>query len=306
MNIHNHKKTRAILFILTFFIGLAAKADLPGPAYQYDRYSENGKFYFKSIPFYNYDQTDFGKTLVYDNTTKKQLYKIDNYLPTESFISNTGRTLVTTTYWMWGHSNFKDQKLIEIFINGKSTAKYYINDLVTNKSKLQPTVSHTLWYSKIFAINDTLFIVTLENKVVSIELTTGKITKKAKYNNSKREYFDKFPEPKTIYYTDIEYPDGYIFPDLISGEKFHESLISSLGKTEVKEYKDCKYYIMVYGTIDKSGDCEIFMLRTSVNNKEDKDWEKQVSDWITKQKYKTDLIPQNCDKWVFQEYFYLK
>jgi hypothetical protein len=286
---------------------LTVKADLPGPAYQYYRYSEDGKFYFKSIPFYNYDQTNFGKTIVYDSKTKKEIYKIDNYLPTEAFISNTGKTLVTTTYWMWGHSDFEKQSIIEIIINSKSSIKYFIDDLVTDKSKLQKTSSHTLWYKKMTVSKDTLYILTLEEKVVRIELVSGKIIDKQKKSDIENwDSIVKFPEPKTKYYHDIKYPEGYIFPELVNGISFRKSLIEGLGKTEVKEYSDCKYYIMVYGTIDKKGNCEIFMLRTSVNKKEDETWDKQVSEWVTKQKYKTNLIPENCDKWVFREYFYLK
>src|SRR5690606_41938429 len=98
---HNNRMTRTIIFILTICCSLTAKADLPGPAYQYDRYSENGKFYFKSIPFYNYDLTNFGKTIIYDSKDNKELYTLDNYLPTESFSSNNGKSLVTTTYRMF-------------------------------------------------------------------------------------------------------------------------------------------------------------------------------------------------------------
>lgn len=298
---------RILIFIFTLFYSLTVKADLPGVAYQYDRYSADGKYYFKSIPFYNYDQTNFGKTIVYDSKTEKEIYRIDNYLPMEAFISNTGKTLITTTYWMWGHSDFEKQNLVEIFIDGKSSMKYLIDDFISDKSKLQKTSSHTLWYNKMFIRNDTLCIITLEDKVVCIELTTGKIIDKIKRIDCKNcNDFDKISEPKTIYYQDIKYPEGYVFPNLVIGKPFRKSLIAGLGKTEVKEYTDCKYYIMVYGTIDKAGNCEIFMLRTSVNEIEDKEWEKQVGNWVTKQKYKTNLIPKNCDKWVFQEYFYLK
>jgi hypothetical protein len=304
---HNQSMTQTLIFILTLFYSLTVKADLPGPAFQYDKYSEDGKYYFKSIPYYDYDQTNFGKTIVYDSKTKKELYKIDNYLPTEAFISNTGKTLVTTAHWMWGHSDFEKQNLVEIFINGKSSMRYFINDFVADRSKLQQTSSHTLWYSKMFVRNDTLCIITLEEKVIRIELTKGKIIDKIKKKECKNcNDLDKIPKPKTIYYQDIKYPDGYVFPDLVIGKPFRESLIAGLSKTEVKDYAECKYYIMVYGTIDKTGNCEIFMLSTSVNEIENKDWEKQVSDWVTKQKYKINLIPKNCDKWVFQEYFYLK
>jgi hypothetical protein len=95
---------------------------------------------------------------------------------------------------------------------------------------------------------------------------------------------------------------------LITGRKFRTELIKDLNKTEVKDYDSCKFYIMIYGAIDRNGNCDIFVLSASVNKSEEDDpqWKKQVADWVTKQKYKTNLIPVNCDKWVFQEYFYLK
>jgi len=286
---------------------LTVIADLPGPAYQYVRYSENGKYFFKSIPFYNYDLTDFGKTVIYNAKTKKKLYTIENYLPTEAFISNTGKTLITTTYWMWDHSEFEKQTLVKIYIKNRDTIQYYIDDLISDKSKLQQTVSHTLWYQKMFVISDTLNILTIDNNVVRIEMITGKIVETIQEKDcSNCTKLDKLEDPKTKYYRKIKYPEGYVFPDLKSGQSFRESLIKGLHKTEVEEYSECKYYIMVYGAIDKSGSCEIFMLRANVDEKENDKWRKQVSDWVTEQKYKTNLIPKNCDKWVFQEYFYLK
>lgn len=299
--------TRILILILTFYFSLTAKADLPGPAYQYYRYSENGTFYFKSIPFYNYDLTNFGKTVVYSSKDNKELYSIDHYLPTEAFISNNGKSLVTTTYWMWGHTNFEDQILINIFLNGQDSIHYRIDDLVSDKSILQNTSSHTLWYDKMFVVNDTLHVFTLEEKVVRISLVTGGIIDKLNKTDCLIcKNIDELIEPKTIYYTDINYPKGYIFPDLIDGKGFRESLILGLNKTEVKQYTDCKYYIMIYGTIDRTGNCEVFFLRANVDEIENEEWKKEVSTWVISQKYKTDLIPENCDKWVFQEYFYLK
>lgn len=121
-----HTLSVTILLLATF----AAMADLPGPAYQYDLYSQNNKFYYKSIPYYNYEQTSFGKTEVYDVKTKKKLYQIDNYLPVKAFLSNSGKSLITTRYWMWGHDNFEDQALIEFYINGKRSKKYFVKDFL--------------------------------------------------------------------------------------------------------------------------------------------------------------------------------
>jgi hypothetical protein len=48
------------------------------------------------------------------------------------------------------------------------------------------------------------------------------------------------------------------------------------------------------------------MIDADVDKKPHGEFKRTVSNWITKQKYKTNLIPKNCDKWVFEDYFYLK
>ena len=298
---------KAITLILLILLCEIAKADMPGPAYQYKRYSENGKFYFKSIPYYNYDQTSFGKTIVYNSTTKKSIFRINNYLPETSFISNTGKSLATITYWMWGHSDFEKQELIKIYREGKKPIQFFFNDLFDNKSKSKKTVSHTLWYDEVLVNSDVLYVITFENKVICISLTSGKIIRRTTRNGCKLcSETKKLKVPKSTTYTNIKYPEKYIFPDLISGRKFHSSLIKFLGKNEVEEYDDCKYYISVSGTIDRVGNCKIFMIEVELDKKPNEKLQRKVVNWIIKQKYQTNLIPKNCDKWVFEEYFYLK
>jgi hypothetical protein len=299
----------SVTIIILFFLTLAAKADQPGPAYQYDLYSENQKYFFKSVPFYNYSETDFGKTTVYDNKTKKPLYKIDNYLPSPSFLNNNGKSLITTKYWLWGHDNFDDQVLLQFYINGKKAKKYYLKDLINDNSVLQPTSSHSLWFDEMFIHLDTFYVLTLENKTISFNANTGALIGKTNSNLIlKRFNKDKLPQLKKIYLENIKYPDTYQFPNLTDNRGFHNSLIKGLKKTEVKDYDSCKFYISIGCVIDRQGKCEIFYLNASINH-EDKDneiWKSQVQKWVLRQKYKTNLIPKNCDKWVFEEFFYLK
>jgi hypothetical protein len=299
-----------IKFFSTFIILIStltlSKADLPGPAYQYDKFSENGNFYFKSIPFYNYDLTTLGKTLIIDSKSKKKLFKIDNYLPTKSFISNDGKTLVSTIYWMWGDSDFEKWDLVNIYFKNGDFISYKITDLVQNLNRLPKTTSHTLWYKNMFVQNDTLNILTEEEIVVRISLDNGKIV--SKITPSKFDFVQKertMVEPKTKFYTKIKYPETYYFPDLSDGSKFYETLPKALNKIRIEDYYNSSHYILVYGIIDRKGNCEIFLLNAKKDEKIDKEWKKQVKKWVTKQKYKTDQIPENCDKWVFQAYFYL-
>lgn len=302
-----HYMRYSVSFLLLFFLILAAKADQPGPAFQYDLYSENHRYFLKSVPFYNYSETDLGKTTVYDFKTKKVLYKIDNYLPSPSFLNNNGMSLITAKYWLWGHDDFDDQVLIQFYINGKKVKKYFLNDLVTDNSSLQQTSSHSLWFDKMFIQKDTFYILTLEGKVITINANTGELIGKAS-SLSKRFNKDKLPELKIIYAKNIKYPEKYQFPNLIDNKPFHFSLIKSLNKIEVKDYDSCKFYISIGCIIDRQGKCEIFYLNASINHEEqdNAEWKKKVQDWVLRQKYKVNLIPKNCDKWVFEEFFYLK
>lgn len=134
-----------------------------------------------------------------------------------------------------------------------------------------------------FINNDTLFVLTLDGKVVLIDAN------KAEVIGSKEKSFvinrfdpKKLPRLKTILYDQIKYPDIYQFPDFVDGSKFKQALTKGLNKKEVQDYDKSRYYIMVYGAIDREGNCEIFMLNTTVDRKENKVWEKKVADWVTR------------------------
>jgi len=295
---------KQILIIgLLVFSCFVVKADMWRPAYQYDQYSENGNYYFKSIPFFNRNSTDFGKTYVYKTNSNKKIYEIENYLPSKSYIGNNGKSLFTVNYWMVTEAILETQTLIKIYLNNGKTREYFLNDLIQDKSKLKESTSHTIWYKKVFSEKNKLNIITLDGNIIKINLNNGKIKSIKKCNDCSSIQIEE--QPKSIVYTDIKYPEGDIFPDLVNGRTFREAFINDLNKKEVEKYSDCKYYVLIYGAIDKSGNCEIFSLRSFLNNVENEEWKSQVENWVISQKYKTDLIPVNCDKWVFEEYFYL-
>lgn len=295
--------------VLSFLILLttAVKADLPGRAFQYDLYAQNENYYFKSVPFHRFDQTTFGKTIVFNAKTNEKIYQIDNYLPRPSFLSNNGKSAVTLSYWLAGHDNFADQELIQFYVNGKKGKRYFIKDIITGKKQLDYTVSHTIWYDKVFISNDTLFILMLDDKVILVDVNRAKIigTKNRSFM-TKRFDLENLPLSKSIVYYEIKYPEPYQFPDLADNSTFREALISYFKKTEVKDYDSCRYYTRVSGVIDRNGNCEIYLHGRQADQEENNEWNRQVATWVTKQKYKTDLIPINCDKWVFMEYFYLR
>jgi hypothetical protein len=293
-----------LIIILLVFKSLIANGDMHGTGYQYKQYSENGNYYFKSIPFSNSDWTTLGKTTVYDSKTKRQLYNVDNYLSYGSFLSNSGDALIATNNWLWQFSSLDEQKMIEIFFREKKSVKYYIKDLIINREKLQRTSSHYIWYEDAFVKNDTLNILTLENILIRIELIEGKIVARIKKENC-NQCLNSVTRPKKKYYRNIKYPKTDGFPKLTTRKSFRETLILYLNKIEAKSDSSAKYYIVIYGLIDKFGNCEVQTIQASKDTKEDSDLKKRISDWVANQRYKTNLIPKNCDKWLFQDYFYL-
>lgn len=297
---------KLLLILISSFVSSPLRADSPGTATEYKRFSENGSFFFKSIPFHDYEYTDLGKTIVYSKILDKEIYTINKYLPLTSFITNDGGSLVTIKEWSFV-GNIDDDVLVEIFVRGKKNIQYYKRDFLTKNSKLTHSSSHTSWYMKVYVSKDILYILTLDKRLVKIDLCSGKIIYKGKKNYKKCiSHSLTISEPLTIQNNSIVYPQNYVFPNLENGIPFRQSLLDFLDLDVVEEYDSCKYYILIYAIIDTLGNCEIFKLKTSVDRIENKQWENEVKAWVVNQRYKTYLIPENCDKWVFKEYFYLK
>jgi hypothetical protein len=290
-----------LLILLILLNSFSAFADEEIPQYQYVQHSENEKFYFRTIPSCYHGSETSGMTSVYDSENDKKLYTIKNYMPFQSFLSNTGMSLVKTLYWMWDDPDFEKQPLVEIFINGKSSVKYFVNDLIEDKSRLQTSVSHLSWQFKISVINDILNLLTVDNKVVRIDLATGKIIGRISNTNP-----ELFPKKKKSGNKNILKFSNIDLVTLSSGKPFRKALIELLGKTETGGHFDCRYFINLTGIIDRSGNCKIDSIEATVDGKENEALKKKVSTWIIKQKYSTDSIPEDCDKRPFNEYFFLK
>lgn len=295
--------------IIAFFlinITFVAKADQPGTAYQYDQYSQNEAVYFRTIPFYWLDLTDFGKTTVYETKTNKLLYKVDNYMPIGAYISNNGKTIISTIDWI-GQRELEKEDVITVFINGKKVKRYSIGSFMDEKLTLSYTTSHAFWYKNIFMHNDTLFIHTLDEQAILIDGNSGNILKieDEEFLLAKVDVKNN-PRSKRIIYDSIKYPERYSSPYLKSGETLSQSLLKFLGKKNAENYDSAIYYLSVAVTIDRAGNGTIFYLHAT-DKKENNvpDMEKRVQAWIRRQKFRTDSIPLNADKWVFENNLYL-
>jgi hypothetical protein len=296
--------TSFLLLAASSFFGTPSRADLPGNAYQFDRYSENGKVYFKSIPFDNFEYTDKGEATVYDAEKKKVLYRVGTYIPVKSFIGNSGKTIVTVVDWMSRKFDLDEQSIVRVYVEGKESHSFYLKDLFTCRWSLEKSISRVYWLDTLFVRDDVLNVVTLQGRIVRVSLETGKIIGTAR--KGKCEECKGTPEPKLVMYHNDDYPPRYGFPELKNGTSFHEALVSVLGKKETGDYSGCKYFIRLQGEINDRGTCRIVSLDARTDGKDDVTMQRKVAAWVTKQRYKTDLIPRNSEKRVFNDFFYLK
>lgn len=285
---------------------------MPGIAKQYDQYSQNENFFYKSIPFYWLDLTDFGKTIVYDAKTKKQLYRLENYIPTGSFISNDGKTIFSLIHWI-GQSEPEKENVLDVFINGKKVKTYYIGSFMPERLTITYTTSHAFWYKHIFMNNDTLFIHTLDEQVIILDGKSGQLLNVFDEEFITQRFdMEQLPAAKRIEY-DIKYPERSDTLYLRRGISFPEALALYLNRTMVDDYEKATTSTLVGIIIDKSGNADIYFSDTGekergtyTEKKENKLLDDKIRNWIRKQKFKANLPPANAEKWVFEQYIYFK
>ncbi|MCH5599549.1 hypothetical protein [Niabella ginsengisoli] len=230
----SHFRSSLFFFIVANLYCFDVKADLPGTAYQYDQYSQKGNVYFRSIPFYWLDLTDFGKTIVYDTKTNNALYKVEKYMPVGSFISNNGKTIISIIDWI-GQSEPEKEDVLNVFLDGRKIKTYTIGSFMKEKLTITYTTSHSYWYKNIFMNDDTLFIQTLDEQVILLDGNSGSILKISDEELITQRFdMEKLPLAKRIVYDSIKYPDRNTIPNLKNGNSFTKSLLRHLKKRKRK------------------------------------------------------------------------
>lgn len=296
---------KVLALIIPILFCSQAKADLPGIAHQYDQYSQNEKVYFKSVPFYWLDLTDFGKTAVFDSQTDQLLYKIENYMPVGSFISNNGKTIISVIDWI-GQDEPEKEDVLNFFINGKKVKTFTIGSFMKEKLTLTYTTSHAYWYKRIFMSNDTLFIQTLDEQAILLDGNSGHVLKIADEELITQKFdLENLPSARRVIHENIKYPMRDSFPDLVKGNSFKKSLLNFLNRLETQSYDSATNTLNISVTIDRAGNAEIFYLSSSAKSRNKNLVNEKIKAWVIKQKFQPYLIPLNADKWVFEMYLYL-
>jgi hypothetical protein len=290
--------------------------------------SQNNKFFLKTIPFDNIEQTSTGKTTVYNSDSTK-VYEVNRHFELsenrkEVFLSNDGKTIVYVIdrEFKWdGVLN----KSIEIFNNGISVKQFQLTDLINCDSDKEDcylfykeSIDTVAWENgkrKItfkenasdfekqltekatFLDNDTLYIFTKTAKLITIDLYTLSLNSlplsevnpiKFKEISSIQSQAEKF-KPSSL----------YRLPNLLSGLTLEIALAESLEMAVFPEDKKSsnklkRYSVNVQIIVNKDGNAILDKIENYNGLPEDK-----IERFISSQKFETNSIPVETEKWRF-------
>ncbi|WP_144391801.1 hypothetical protein [Pleionea sediminis] len=128
------------------------KADSPARPFPLAFTSENSSdVVFTMVPRrydreYEVEKEAFGVAYkVQEDGTLKELYRTKGWYSSSVFVSRNGRYLVRMGPWSVGMEPAKEDLAIAFYEEGKLLEQYSTADLVKDKSKVVPTVSHYFW-----------------------------------------------------------------------------------------------------------------------------------------------------------------
>lgn len=290
--------------------------------------SQNDKFFLKTIPFDNIEQTSTGKTTVF-NSDSKIIYEVDRHFELsenskEVFLSNDGSTIVYVLDREFNWDGVQN-KSIEIFKNGKSVKQFQLTDLIdcdydkedcylfykevidtvawkNGKREITFKVNSTDFEKQLtekatFLDCDKLYIFTKTAKLITIDLNTTNLSflplsevnpNSFREINSVQIQSEKF-KPSSL----------YRLPNLSNGITLEKGLAESLGMAVFPEDKKSsnkfkRYSINVQILVDKDGNAVLDKIENYKGLPEDK-----IEKYITSQKFEVQSIPVETEKWRF-------
>lgn len=322
-----HYKILTIIIWLTT-IGQVVAQTTFSVCYIHTVKSQNDKFFLKTIPFDNIEQTSTGKTTVY-NADSTKVYEVNRHFELsenrkEVFLSNDGKTIVYVIDREFKWDGILN-KSIEIFNNGISVKQFQLTDLINCDSDkedcylfFKESIDTVAWENgkrKItfkenasdfekqltekatFLDNDTLYIFTKTAKLLTIDLNTLSLNSlplsevnpnNFKEINSIQSQAEKF-KPSSL----------YRLPNLLSGLRLENGLAESLEMAVFPEDKKSsnkfkRYSINVQIIVDKDGNAVLDKIENYNGLPEDK-----IEKFIASQKFETNSIPAETEKWRF-------
>jgi hypothetical protein len=318
------------------------------PVYPYIQKTENGKVKSHSVPYGVYDGPNGpGQTFVYANG--KRLYTIEKYFDTPFFTTNNGQFLIEFDFQLnyqqpmiLFDDNGKeiiepilyDGKAVTIYKDGKLFQTINVNTLKIDTSKMKVNESGN-WFAwhymvsdttmndlkikmqqhPVFIENDKLYLLTADNQLIEIKITTGEITDRKNAYETLKQKSNWTPTTVKRKYQKVKYPSKFLLPLLQNGETMNQGLATFLNKRiTLEDSATIQLYIHTL-LINKEGKCERVYVSQSkrmdqkkdfINDKEDDQLKIEIENWIKQQTYQTKTFPRDFQKFKYTDFVYLK
>ncbi|NOT50800.1 MAG: hypothetical protein HOP10_05950 [Chitinophagaceae bacterium] len=322
----------ALLLLAT----VEARADLPPKNYPYTLRSANNEFYLRSIP-YSLGGT-LGKSYVHNSKTGQLLYSIDRFFPDIIFLSDDGQCITSVSHW-GAHNIAVDDSIhgyaIDFYRQTENIRTYEITDLVKNKSRLIYSVSHVQWRYNLFkesyidkeskfsvyptdslrtrmdrhstyASNDTLYVTTVEKKVLVFYIPTGKMVKSrhaSKFFEAKGNY--SFPISRKEKLPDFkELPRD--LPPLAKGEgDLSYALAYLLNYKRASEGNHSNAIITIKLVLDReTSTVEILDVDVNERDNDSNAIKQKILDWLKDKRFQTGELAPWVEKWYYYKEYY--
>jgi len=334
--------TKKILILcLAFFYCNASFGTQPLQSTLYDAYSQNGEYYFKSIPHTPHGLNSTGETIVYRTAGNKELYRIDAYCPS-GFITNDGQHIYSTFSDVFISYPLDSQKVMLHYFKDEKITDYYLHSFGEEWLSIEHFSNDIyFWNDGLFIDQDTIHILTKDYSVIRIDARTGKLVDHENENyliskyDLKRISFDSivkfsynetyqsfsyennsFPNGKIVSYKTIDsVTQRYIlrgpgdenkFKDPFGKKEFKNQLAKFL-KMEIAEYdykKDESFLIVeCYIFLDTLGRVTDCSIEAKKGDIINDKISKEIEDWLKAQKFDRTYIPNIISKWQFWNIF---
>lgn len=303
-----------LLAIVTIF---HSHANQPRRSSMFIQYSQNGAFYFRSIP-YSIHPYWLGKIDVYQTGSDRLLYSIEDCMNEETLLNNDGNILIIKSKIFKRNSGTPADTLP---INTQNVLWFYDKDQLIDSfplNTLSPSIDTGVtghigtWLRRTFLQSDTLYIITYKDNTIRIPLKDRSKIDRQSNELIMNRFKAKIAGPVRKY-EEIVFPCKFYrcVPDLENGMSLDSAFVPFIKKVLKQAGFTPKHYNVSYSVLAaRDGHCHL----TDFELNDPKTYKRQLIlpelkqkavRWIAKQKVKTDLIPEPCEKWLFESYLEL-
>jgi len=325
---NKHLQIFFLLLINLSFLKLLGQTTHQPICYIHNIFSQNENYYLKTIPFDNIEQTQIGKTIVF-NSNNDFIYEIPRHFEKsenekEIFLSNDGKTIVYIIDREFIHKEIEN-KSIEIYKNGKLAISYSLKELIDCNSdnedcylSYKDAIEDIKWENgkrniifrsnatefekqiskkSIYIENNTIYIFTKSKQIILLDLETLKVDKLP----LKEIALDNFQPIKIISQSEkLKSVVLFELPNLADGNSLKKALAKHLDMAVFPENKDDSdnyksYSIKLEILIDTLGNAFVEGIENYKKLPEDK-----IVEFVQSFKFESNSIPNLTEKWRFE------